>query len=1217
MGGAVLVGRGIKLEITDLTVEHCRAGYLGGGLAVQFEFAGPRAFQPVSRTNITIKSSVFHNNTAGCGGGAAAVLDLNPEVDIEWTNITDNSASCGGALFMDLGVATLTTRNCLFQRNRASSGGAILVPFDANLTISDSSFDSNQALASWPVPRATTPFCFSAGGSTRIYPGSGGALDLQEATVRITDTVFTNSFATRGGGFTAVDMRLRRTWSTWAVDDDLTGNTLLRVAFINNTATKYGGAFFVASAPFSVLDSLVLSNRAQKGGGVVAAGYRAVVFRNTRVVKNHASGDGGGILMKEGVTLQLQNSLFDSNYAGMNGGALQCTEYGRVSVEYSSYVSNIVNPDGSGGAIALAQFCTLFLENVGMAFNSAGVDESAQEGLRSSPGGKRPERKLFTGGAGGALYVLPQAAVSIELLSVHLLANRALQQGGALAMFDLERLDISLTDVTFIKNSCQYQGGGAMLTDFQVRCINCTLSNNSAVYAEDFMTTDISLRPVLPPYNTSGVVRVASGEVLPTLQLQLVDSYLNEITLASYTELLVLESNASQTSGSRERLVNGLVTFADVAVKSHPGTSLQLEISNPISTGSACPLLHGVIRPFHEKLIFTVLIQDCVEGEGLSEDHLVCEVCNARNGYSISPGQPCVLCLEDEIVESTTCVSKWTASSRFFKGYGILLLTGIGILVAFVFIGVQHLRHNFLAAKLEEEEIALQQKDFENRYREQLFYKSKEEFISQIARFFYAAAFNLKKYNTDDSDSDDSDISEEGGSIVHFLNQKCDLLLQGGTSPDHLPACFLALKNGLTFCDNQQLYDKVLMSKYVCEQRPVNLREKLATQFKDKHLDLSLDDSFPQNVLLEDTLLFSLLNIAFNNARRYGGGEAKTYLRCQLLSPEASGFAGHGLEARLSNEPGADDDRALIIATQELWVPTSHPVSKVCTELELCRAMAKLLPQGKLDLSFDRSDFHFHLVMSCVPIEDSVPLPIIDPASLAEWANIPTAESGPHSRLCDFGVSDLISPQASTSDTVPSAYEALGTCDEADSYATRGYNFGEYLYSSAWSLRSEQIYEGADLYHAFPASSSANADGGQSLGKLSYSVSTPQRHSLEENDIAKRARSVTYPADMQLQPKNESSSGNFLEGGTSRLPEGLRYAVAQDNRLPLHLSLKHFVNSTLKGSTKSFFYGKDRTDLLGFVDKVLSMDPPVDICILDQSLDDPHIDDELPMKLGE
>eukprot|EP00854_Cymbomonas_tetramitiformis_P014193 gene14193-16783_t len=77
-----------------------------------------------------------------------------------------------------------------------------------------------------------------------------------------------------------------------------------------------------------------------------------------------------------------------------------------------------------------------------------------------------------------------------------------------------------------------------------------------------------------------------------------------------------------------------------------------------------------------------------------------------------------------------------------------------------------------------------------------------------------------------------------------------------------------------------------------------------------------------------------------------------------------------------------------------------------------------------------------------------------------------------------------------------------------------------------------------------------------------------------------------------------------MELSPPQLPQGLVYAVIDDNAL-MRKALTHLVFAGLKGAKASIVRGGTKEEILSFQEAVLQMQPPVDICIIDQNLDDP------------
>ncbi len=253
---------------------------------------------------------------------AATLLDGFSVEDGNADASGDGSSSGGAGL--RLTDSRLDARRILFRGNRGVLGGAVFNDFTgdaslANPTFTDCIFRDNDALIG---NRGSA--VVSRGGSPR-FDGCQFRQNLntvavfQSGAARLSDCVFENNFATRGG-------------------------------VLNIT----GGAVFVSR-------SLFTNNQAVGDGGAIDATGGTFWAINSRFQGNSCGGDGGALRVSNLASATFMNCVFTGNFAGNAGGAVRSS-----SVSTTSTRTQLLN-------------CTLSGNTAGTMAGGVMVDSGASE----------------------------------------------------------------------------------------------------------------------------------------------------------------------------------------------------------------------------------------------------------------------------------------------------------------------------------------------------------------------------------------------------------------------------------------------------------------------------------------------------------------------------------------------------------------------------------------------------------------------------------------------------------------------------------------------------------------------------------------------------------------------------------------------------------------------------------------------------------------------
>ena len=295
----------------------------------------------VFNTDLTVKNSVFSNNSAG-GQASGVIYTYESPTSITGSQFISNTGTKGGVIYNDGGPITITGSQ--FTNNTSSSiGGAILNASNA-LTVTNSSFTNNSG-------------------------NQGGAIFLSDGTTtaNMFNDTFTNNKATGSSSYGGAFLVNAPNASTVISNSTLTGNTaaelggglalyngnvtIVNSAVLSNTAST-GGAFFVTSGNITVANSTVAYNAStdslSPGGVLQTNGTNTVNFINSTISNNTAVGGVGSVLLiSSGNTTTFTNTITANNGANQ----VPCTYRGTTIVDGGNNIQNNSSNNCVGTAI--------------------------------------------------------------------------------------------------------------------------------------------------------------------------------------------------------------------------------------------------------------------------------------------------------------------------------------------------------------------------------------------------------------------------------------------------------------------------------------------------------------------------------------------------------------------------------------------------------------------------------------------------------------------------------------------------------------------------------------------------------------------------------------------------------------------------------------------------------------------------------------------------
>lgn len=281
----------------------------------------------------------------------------------------------------------------------------------------------------------------------------GGAIDVQHPVLFEDSDFVENSAGDTGGAICLAGYR----------------NTIKNCQFERNSAGDYGGAVS-ASNNFVLQDSRFLNNTATKVGGAISIGgfETSGLINNCLFKDNKAGGDGGAFTVKRANEVEMTNCTFQSNTASSSGGAVHVVESPRSSSRGGDLIAVdckfMANSAPFGGALATFWNTTLHdCQFEGNNADAAGAIFSNPEkvGPYDIVSSYKGQRTLISGA--DTLFKSNAASKASAGAIMHF--------GGKFEMSDAE----------FVANTAQAFGGGIQFENAEVVLNNCRLEQNALV----------------------------------------------------------------------------------------------------------------------------------------------------------------------------------------------------------------------------------------------------------------------------------------------------------------------------------------------------------------------------------------------------------------------------------------------------------------------------------------------------------------------------------------------------------------------------------------------------------------------------------------------------------------------------------------------------------------------------------------------------------------
>lgn len=347
--GGIIYSTTCTVNISDSTFENCN---------------GTSGLIYLTKSTFTSTNDKYIGNTSKYG---VYYVNSNSELTVNNGTMNNNTANYGSGIYIPSG--TLVINGLSASGNTATKGNGGVINASAKegatvtATISNATFTSN---------KATYDNADCYGGAISV---NGGAI------VTLTDVVFTDNEAIRGGGAVAL------------INGTLTINGVTASGnkahgYTDGTSKKggAGGAIYIGTGTFTldngttITENTFTSNSANSGGGAIYCfeTNADIIIDQITLTNNEATGNYGGGLYIRGkattgdntITVDIGTVTATGNY-GSNGGAIYL--YKLEKAEIDSIVANN-NSSTNGGAIYIAGGAIVDIGELSGSGNSASTN---------------------------------------------------------------------------------------------------------------------------------------------------------------------------------------------------------------------------------------------------------------------------------------------------------------------------------------------------------------------------------------------------------------------------------------------------------------------------------------------------------------------------------------------------------------------------------------------------------------------------------------------------------------------------------------------------------------------------------------------------------------------------------------------------------------------------------------------------------------------------
>lgn len=216
----------------------------------------------------------------------------------------------GGAISWSSSTENSEVNNCIFRQNSAGTSGGALYFAGASSTVSNSSFEGNDAVNGGAIYSSSTMVVSHSNFTQNTATDGGAYYSVASSTepANIVDCTFDSNSVSADGG---------------AIHQSSGTMLLQRVTFEKNQATGNGGAIYTAAA-MNIMGGGLNTNQATDGGGIYIDSYPSSVnIRFAKMDGNAASNDGGAFACVGSAGVFLDFVELSGN-TGTKGSAYYC-----------------------------------------------------------------------------------------------------------------------------------------------------------------------------------------------------------------------------------------------------------------------------------------------------------------------------------------------------------------------------------------------------------------------------------------------------------------------------------------------------------------------------------------------------------------------------------------------------------------------------------------------------------------------------------------------------------------------------------------------------------------------------------------------------------------------------------------------------------------------------------------------------------------------------
>ena len=445
---------------------------------------------------LTVSGSNFTNNIKNYKNGdrlVGAIATIG-DATISDSYFVNNTGRWGGAIstagYLLAGddVNTLTVSGSTFKENGGLYGAGIFVA-GSDFTVSDCVFDKNTAFGK---------------GDMTPNNNNGAAIEVTDTNKAIagiiTGSKFTNNKAQYGGAIDICEGNIKITDSE----------------FVNNSADVEGGAIDIntvnGNPEVSISDSKFINNSASYGGAIV--NVKDLTVRNTEFVNNTSDAIFNYVGFGGNLDLGIENFTDLQNAIGLVTGTLTLNQnVVMTDDEAANFVNGVIinkniRIDGKGHTISAEDLGRIF--SIGEGFtvtltNATLINGKADKGGAIYNDGSLTlsDVKLSDNAAdsyGGAVFNNGELIVSDSVFDSNDIVNRgsaSVDYGGA-AIYNWKEGTLKVTNSNFTNNIKNYKNGdnlvGAITTIGNATVSGSNFVNNSGRWGGAISATGAELR---------------------------------------------------------------------------------------------------------------------------------------------------------------------------------------------------------------------------------------------------------------------------------------------------------------------------------------------------------------------------------------------------------------------------------------------------------------------------------------------------------------------------------------------------------------------------------------------------------------------------------------------------------------------------------------------------------------------------------------------------